>query len=194
MPFAVLDAKHQLTPFLQSHGLRYSAFTGAENLPVIVADGAPFARVSDYVAGGGTAVFLNVSSTQLSAFQARLRPARGNWDPVNHGVRPHPIFDGLPAGDFMGQTYLNVCANETIQGIAEPPVVGSLSFDFGQGTMERNYTGPKDAWWGSDMVVVPQGKGRVLLSTLHITENLGKDPVADKLLYNIVRWAAAPGN
>ncbi|MCL5743634.1 MAG: hypothetical protein M1541_06870, partial [Acidobacteria bacterium] len=33
VPFAVLDAKHQLTPFLQSHGLRYSAFTGAENLP-----------------------------------------------------------------------------------------------------------------------------------------------------------------
>jgi hypothetical protein len=31
----------------------------------------------------------------------------------------------------------------------------------------------------------------MLLSTLQIAEHLGKDPVADKLLYNLVRWAAS---
>ena len=49
---------------------------------------------------------------------------------------------------------------------------------------------PRNVWWGSDLVIVPYGRGRMLLSTLRIAENLGKDPVADKLFYNILRWAA----
>jgi hypothetical protein len=110
---------------------------------------------------------------------------------VNHAVRPHPIFEGLPTKDFMGQTYLNTCATETILGIAEPPIVGSLTFDWAPFGLNRNYTGPAGAWWGSDLVAVSYGNGRMLLSTLHVAEHLGKDPVADKLFYNIVRWAAS---
>ena len=91
----------------------------------------------------------------------------------------------------MGQTYQNTCATETILGITEPPIVGSLTYDWRPFGLNRNYTGPGEAWWGSDLVSVPYGKGRMLLSTLHVAEHLGKDPVADKLLYNIVRWAAS---
>jgi hypothetical protein len=163
----------------------------------------------EQVRRGGVAVFLktpgdrtipkNVENelvrTGVFPFKTRLRAARGNWDPVNHGVRPHPIFDGLPAGDFMGQAYLNVCANETIEGIniegtQEPPIVGSLSYEWGTTRPDANYHGPRNIWWGSDLVVVPHGSGRLLLSTLRIAENLGKDPVADKLFYNMIRWAA----
>jgi beta-galactosidase len=215
--FAVFDPRREITPFLQTRGMHFREFRGAENLPVIVATDTSrnaetlrrFTLLMDYVKRGGTAVFLktpgvrigmwagakNTDNTLVSSgvfpFQTRLRAARGNWDPVNHGVRPHPIFEGLPAQDFMGQAYLNVCASETIEGIHEPPIVGSLSFDFGARSEDRNYLGPKDAWWGSDMVVVPYGSGRMLLSTLRITENLGKDPVADKLFYNMVRWAGS---
>ncbi len=210
--FAVLDPKGEITPFLKTRGLHFREFNGRENLPVIVATDTSrnaetlesFKQLMAYVKQGGVAVFLktpgirtipkNVDNelvrTGVFPFQTRLRNARGNWDPVNHGVRPHPIFDGLPAKDFMGQAYLNVCANETIEGIQEPPIVGSVSYEWGTTRPDANYHGPRNVWWGSDMVVVPYGKGRLLLSTLRITENLGQDPVADKLFYNMVRWAA----
>lgn len=213
--FAVLDPQREIVPFLQAHGMHFREFSGQENLPVIVTTDVSFnaerlhrfTLLMDYVKRGGTAVFLRTPGLRVNAknpgndllrtgvfpFQTRLRAARGNWDPVNHGVRPHPIFEGLPAKDFMGQTYLNVCANETIEGIQEPPIVGSLSYECAEGRVNLNYLGPKDVWWGSDMVAVPYGSGRLLLSTLHIAENLGKDPVADKLFYNIVRWATSPG-
>ncbi len=180
-------------------------------------DAATFRRfvvLMDYVERGGVAVFLKAPGvpvakplpattppaktpdnpllrTGLFPFQTSLRPARGNWIPVNHAVRPHPIFEGLPMKDFMGQTYMNTCATETILGITDPPIVGSLTYDWRPFGLNRNYTGPGEAWWGSDLVSVPYGKGRMLLSTLHVAEHLGKDPVADKLLYNILRWAAS---
>ena len=34
------------------------------------------------------------------------------------------------------------------------------------------------------------GKGKMLLSTLRIIEFLGKDPVADKILYNMINFAS----
>ncbi len=38
------------------------------------------------------------------------------------------------------------------------------------------------------MAVVPLSKGRCLVSQLRLLENLGKDPVADKILFNLIRF------
>lgn len=209
--FAVLDPHREIAPFLEKRGMHFREFSGAENLPVIVATDTArdaetsrrFTLLMEHVKRGGVAVFLKTPGARVAPkkvenellsrgvfpFQTRLRAARGNWAPVNHGVRPHPIFDGLPVRDFMGQVYLNVCALETVEGLDEPPIVGSLSYDWGGSSPDRDYRGPGNVWWGSDMVAVPYGSGRMLLSTLRIAENLGKDPVADKLFYNIVGWA-----
>jgi len=40
--------------------------------------------------------------------------------------------------------------------------------------------------WAADVLLVEKGKGKMLYSTLKIIENLGKDPVADILLYNMI--------
>ena len=221
-PFAVFDPGGELTAFLKTRQIRFVEFTGNGNAPVIVTAEAPrdaaafrrYVALMDYVERGGVAVFLRPPALRerpegstaakapenpllragLFPLKLRLRAARGSWVPVNHGVRPHPVFDGLPAGDFMGQTYLNVCANETLEGIEAAPIVGSLSFDWRQGGyIDWNYLGPGAVWWGADMADVPHGKGRMLLSTLRLLENLKKDPVAEKLLYNLVRWSASVG-
>jgi hypothetical protein len=47
-----------------------------------------------------------------------------------------------------------------------------------------NYFG--DVYWSTDVLFVEHGKGEILYSTLQIIENLGKDPVAEKVLYNMV--------
>ena len=52
-----------------------------------------------------------------------------------------------------------------------------------------HYSGPGASWWGSDMAILSYGKGRCIISQLRLKENLGKDPVADKLLYNLIHFA-----
>ena len=133
--------------------------------------------------------------TGLFPLQLGSRLATGHWVPVNHAARRHPIFDGLPIQGFLGQTYQNVVAAETITGLREPPVVGALSVSLNNNTVDRDYRGLGDVWWGSDIAVVPHGKGRLLVSTMILAEHLGKDPVADKLLFNMIRWAGSlPGS
>lgn len=177
-----------------------------------------FVRLVDYVERGGVAVLLKPplkrdqalakkvqritgrkrvpadqnSLLRTNLFPIELRPkiATGNWAPVNHGVREHPVFEGLPVRDFMGQIYQNVCAAETIVGLNAPPIVGSISYEvpIGDGPL-LNYHGPGKAWWGADMISVPYGAGQFILSTLPLQESLGSDPVAEKILYNLIRWA-----
>jgi hypothetical protein len=52
----------------------------------------------------------------------------------------------------------------------------------------RHYYGPGDVWWGSDMAVAPVGKGQCILSQFRLIDNLGTDPVADKILFNLIQW------
>ena len=42
------------------------------------------------------------------------------------------------------------------------------------------------------MAVVQHSGGRMTLSMVRIAENLGKDPVADKILFNLIEWASGP--
>jgi len=115
------------------------------------------------------------------------RRARGNWIPVGHYTRQHPIFDGLPTGDIMGHPYQNVIAPYSITNLPGKAIAGSVSWD-----VIRDYRGPTDWWHGTDVAIVKHGKGTTVLSTLRIVDNLGKDPVADKLLFNLIKWSAAP--
>jgi hypothetical protein len=43
---------------------------------------------------------------------------------------------------------------------------------------------------GLTICAYPLGAGRLVLNTLRIRENLGKDPVAERLLRNMLRYAA----
>lgn len=48
----------------------------------------------------------------------------------------------------------------------------------------------KEFRWGADLAVIPYGKGKVVLSELHLVENLGKDPVAEKILLNLMEFTS----
>jgi beta-galactosidase len=120
-------------------------------------------------------------------FKLNSRTARGMWIPVGHYTRNHPIFDGLPTGGFMGHPYQNVVANYTITNLPGKAIAGSVSWD-----VIRDYRGPTEWWHGADMAVLEYGEGELILSTLRIVENLGRDPVADKLLFNLIKWSTRP--
>jgi hypothetical protein len=171
-----------------------------------------FRALFEQVAGGGTAVFLRppmdthvftqgqptwqmkheVVSTDNRLLRSGvfpLRPvareARGNWIGLFHAVREHPIFEGLPSNTLMGQVYANVFARQTMVGVPGQPVAATVSLDW-----TRAYIGLTDVWVGADVAVVPHGRGRLVLSALNLLPHLGRDPVADRLLRNMVRFAS----
>ena len=59
--------------------------------------------------------------------------------------------------------------------------------------MKRHYYGPGDVWHGADLAEVPCGKGRLIVSQLRLVENLGRDPVADRILMNMIRFTQEQG-
>jgi beta-galactosidase len=61
-------------------------------------------------------------------------------------------------------------------------------FDWFSPDFKMQYHGPGSSWWGSGLVEAPYGQGRCIVSQLRILPHLGIDPVADKLLFNLIRY------
>lgn len=98
----------------------------------------------------------------------------------------HPIFDGMPAGCILDHTYYrevipvgNVLWSS--QDVPAEVVAGSINTSMG---------------YSSGLLVAVQnfGAGRFTLNALRILENLGSDPVAERLLRNMLRHATPNTN
>jgi hypothetical protein len=95
-------------------------------------------------------------------------------------TKNHPIFDGLPAGGIMDHTfYREVISSIGWVGQEVPTEVVAGSINTGCG-------------YDSALLVFVQdlGAGRFTVNTLRIRESLGNDPVAERLLRNMLRYAA----
>jgi hypothetical protein len=210
-PIAVLDLKGSLTRFLRNKGADVSEFDRSTltSIPVLVtnvqpenaADQKRFAHLPNFIEAGGTAVYIQgigngwrqdkfkrIESPAFP-FTARLETAQGLWTCIPHLVGEHPIFAGLPRGGMMREIYENVWATQTLRDLGGEAIVASIGFDWFSADHKMHYSGPGESWWGADLAVVPHGKGRSLVSQLRIVENLGKDPVADKILFNLIEYA-----
>ena len=174
---------------------------GIGPLPVRRLSDKRFENLAEFIRRGGTAVYLQAGDSQarwgrggeaspLLPVRAWLKRAEGYWTCIPHSVKEHPIFEGLPTGDTMGPIYENVCANSALLRVKGETIVCSIGFDWfpDYDRSKRHYYGPGDAWWGADLAVVPVGRGRCILSRLRPAENLGRDPVADKILLNLIAW------
>jgi hypothetical protein len=193
----LVDPGNTLRAFLNARGFNVQEFSPdtPASTPVLVS-GATSAKkktkLKAFAEQGGTVVYLERGSHPLPV-RGGKRGVKGLWVGVGHVVKDHPVFDGLPSNGLMGQTYENVWAMKTLTGLDTQPIVGSLTHDFYP--MKRNkpnYLGPEPAWWGTDLGVVQHGEGRLILSALRLLDNLGQDPVADKILFNLINYAAMP--
>ncbi len=210
---AVLDLEGRLARFLKSKGIHVADFDGStpRSTPVFVtsvtpktpADRARFTELMAYIKGGGTAVYATgigksyrrneSNQVQSSAvpFAVRVEAAQGLWTCIPHLVRKHPIFAGLPADGMMRDVYGNIWARQTLRDLKGDAIVAAIGFEWFSHDHKLHYSGPGESWWGADLAVVPHGNGRIVVSQLRIVENLGKDPVADKILYNLIDWTTA---
>ena len=95
-------------------------------------------------------------------------------------AKAHPIFDGLPAGGLMDNTFYREIIPDAAWIGQDPPleaIAGAIkaSQDYSSGLMVAAYN---------------LGAGRFILNTLLIRDNLGRHPVAERLLRNMLRYAA----
>jgi hypothetical protein len=161
-----------------------------------------FETLMKFMQKGGTAIYIEGAFDSIPPnngkypFSAKSHPARGLWTCIPHMVNDHPIFEGLAVNGMMRDLYENVWATNTLrnlvsdEGVEHETPVASIGFDWFSHGHKMHYSGPGESWWGSDLAVVPFGKGRCIVSQLRLVNNLGKDPVADKILYNMINFAS----
>jgi hypothetical protein len=211
---AVLDPSNSLKPFLRQTGIAFVEFDARtdRSLAVFVSRteaNTPvqkklFGELTEFIKAGGTAVYLQGGglkapwakageASALLPVRVRMKAAIGLWLCIPHLVHDHPVFDGLPVNCMMGPVYENVWAQNTLLDVEGEPIAGAVGFDFSPDfeLSKRHYYGPGDTWWGSDVAIAPVGRGRCILSQLRLVDNLGTDPVADKILFNLIEWTMA---
>ena len=182
--------------WLGEQGVQTTAFDPAKPAKAILVPSAvpeaTLARVVEHVRGGATAVFLSPAAFRRGDDSTALLPLtkRGAVTSIygwlylkDEWAKPHPIFDGLPTG-LMDYTYYRELISDLVLVGQDPPaeaVAGAIkaSQDYGSGLM---------------LAVYPLDRGRIVLNTLLIRENLGTHPAADRLLLNLLRFAAGGNN
>ncbi len=216
---SMIDLDGALGEYLLARDLDFAPFSAgtARHQPTLINlngwDGEPqsiFTELENWVKEGGTAVFLNappevvlknngkshlwrfLEKDILLPFAVSYFTGKGLWTPCSHVVRNHPVYDGLPSACLMGQEYRNVVPRWSMVTPETDWISGNISYGWYAGLKHKqNYTGVTAALHGADVTQVPYGEGRYILCTHRIVENLGKDPLAERLFSNLLRWVVA---
>ena len=184
----------ELAKWLAGHGIRCRTLAAGEpsQHEVILVSKTPlaFEELWRRVERGATAVFLSPDVLRKGdqslgwlplANKGTASPIRGWLYLKDEWAKRHPIFDGLPAGGLMDYTFYREIIPDTVLAGQDPPaeaVAGAIkaSQDYSSGMM---------------LAVYESGAGRFILNTLLIRENLGAHPVAERLLRNLLNYAAS---
>lgn len=188
----------ELAQWLHEEGIRtrkFSAEPPAEREVILVGrhpeqpgDAGAFAQLARRMASGSTVVFLDQAVFDKAGQSTGWLPLanKGGIGKSLHIVyhpdqwtKRHPIFDGLPTGRIMDYTYYReIVPDPTFVGLDPPSaaVAGGITTSYGY-------------FSGLYLAVYDFGAGRFVLNTLFIREHLGEDPVAERLLRNMLRHA-----
>jgi len=111
------------------------------------------------------------------------------WCGRDDVVVPHPIFAGLPARTVMDfTTYRQVIPFASFIRFSQAAEVIVPCFTVGDTDGKRSTAG---YFSGANLLIHTVGKGKLVLTTLRLVENLGKDPAADRITVNMVLYGAA---
>ena len=148
-----------------------------------------FRQLARHIACGSNAVFLDPEVFKDGANPTHWLPLvhKGTRYPLENWLyhkddwaKNHPIFAGLPAGCILDHTVYREVLPTTVWGGQDLPaevVAGSINTAIGYSS-------------GLTVAVYRLGAGRITLNTLRIRDHLGSDPVAERLLRNMLRHAA----
>jgi hypothetical protein len=216
LPIALAGRSDTLIRFMQDRHSEIRDFEAdqSKDIPVVVAgsineEDEMYRKMQSWVERGGTAVFLDlpnyplhndriatkkylIGAGNLLPFELALTNAKGAWTPASHIVKEHPVFAGLPVNCMMGEPYQNVYPLRAMLAPNSDWIVGYIGYSWNRGNLHKqNYLGVSNAYDAAELIEVAHGNGRYILSTLRLTEQLGKDPCADTIFSNLLQWVCA---
>jgi hypothetical protein len=107
----------------------------------------------------------------------------GSWIGCYHWVPDSPIFAGLPNGGLAMKPYAEVLPKYVFSELGGEVQAGSL-----RNTQTRQE--PPAMLWYSDIEAVQFGKGVIWFCQYRIFDRIDRDPIASRLAYNLLRFAA----
>ena len=189
----------ELAKWLTAHAIpnRPASPATADRREVILVAGAPpagggpavWADLARRIARGSTAVFLTPATLarqqQPTGWLPLARKGSIAGLPVwlyhkDDWCKRHPIFDGLPAPGLMDYAYYREIIPDGALVGQDPPaeaVAGGLDVSWAYSS-------------GLFVAVYDLAAGRFIVNTLYIRERLGTSPPAERLLRNMLRYAA----
>ncbi len=194
----------ELVEWLKGHGIKVHRYQAGESnvRQVILVSGDPsgdggvaaWRDLAARIAAGSTAVFLTLDvfkkgDNPLGWLPLANKGAMGMVSeytfpqvyPKDEWVKKHPLFDGLPCGGLMDYTFYREIIPDYRywgQDIPAEPVAGAFR------------TSCSDYQSELMLSVYHLGAGRFLLNSLRVRQALGRDPTAERLLRNMLRYAA----
>ena len=116
--------------------------------------------------------------------------SQGLWDGILHINSKHPFFNELPVNVNMSGIYENIAPTISLRNFKGKNIVQTIAFDRipNGNILKRNYIGSGEVWSGSDLSIVEHGKGKMVLSTLKLLENLNYDPISEIVLFNMINY------
>ncbi|MCX8064509.1 MAG: hypothetical protein N3G21_04975 [Candidatus Hydrogenedentes bacterium] len=96
---------------------------------------------------------------------------------IFHYVKPHPVFINLPTRQLMRLPYRNIIGKEFFLNKSDEDATGCMVI---------SNSVPPTVTWGTTLLILRYGVGRIVFTTLKILENLEDDPVAQHIFVNLL--------
>ncbi len=166
--------------------------------------GAEAPRVIDWVRGGGVALYLDLPWGHGTEEYPSIRRIESDWLPrvlhcqatkglwtgATHLIHHHPVTAGLPCDGPLDQTWMSVFPHRSLMDYEADPIAATIHYAWYGGRKDlQNYHGVEPFFCAADLVAEPVGDGWAIYSTYRILHALGRDPLADRLLLNLLLWA-----
>jgi hypothetical protein len=205
---ALWGVNDRVAAWLAAHGVRCRQWSAEPlNMPQIILVGDlagiqagddDWRSLATCLATGSMVLFLSPSAFQRGddpvarlplAIKGRCH-AFSNW--VYHRediAMPHPIFSGLPLPGILDWDYYGpVIPSHVFQGQDMADDVAALFVATGYASMKEAV--PTGYASGLVTAAYQFGGGRFLINSLRILEHIGSHPAADRLLLNMIAYAA----
>ena len=161
-----------------------------------------------FATNGGNVIYLDYRGKLINDWKPRKLPEKqiasqfpynmaiintnGLWQSSMHLLKDHPIFEGITENDHMDEVFENIGPTKSFFKPEGKIISGVISTDRfpDQDKMKRHFIGVGDVWYASDLSEIKFGKGLLIPTTMKILNFLNKDPVADKMLHNMLNYYA----
>ena len=123
-----------------------------------------------------------ISTFSRHGLNLKLHLGIGSWMGCYHWMPQSSLFMGLPAGGLAKQPYTSVIPKYVLSEMGGEILAGSL-----RNTQSR-LEAPRMLWY-SDIEAVRLGKGTILFCQYRVFETINSDPLAGRLVFNLLAYA-----